>query len=92
MSAPTLSSSLATYSVQGCERSLRLEPTPTEVRLVDIPTRGAGETYLVEADVAPDGDAALRALIVDYIAHAQKLNCVPMSPDALRRVAAPIDA
>ena len=49
------------------------------MRVTDRPAQPGGRSYLVERELERDGNGALDALVVDYLAQAQKLATVPMS-------------
>ncbi|MDQ6807384.1 MAG: hypothetical protein M3065_21085, partial [Actinomycetota bacterium] len=44
-----------------------------------LPARGRGRAYLVERELEQDGNAALHALIADYVAVAERLQAIPMA-------------
>jgi hypothetical protein len=72
---------LARYSVGGCERVLFGQRVDGVVRLTDVPV-GGGRAYLVERGLEEEGpgaNAALRALIADYLREARRLDAVPMA-------------
>jgi len=54
-------------------------------RINDNPARGRGRAYLVERQLELDGNAALWALIEDYIAQSAVLNAIPMASSPLER-------
>ena len=70
---------LARYTVAGGERVLYGQRVDGVVRVTDRPARPGGRFYLVERELERDGNGALDALVVDYLAQAQKLATVPMS-------------
>jgi hypothetical protein len=51
--------------------------------VTDNPASGDGRAYLVERELELDGNAALWALIDDYIAQSDVLNAIPMACSAL---------
>jgi hypothetical protein len=72
---------LARYSVGGCERVLFGQRVDGVVRLTDVPV-GGGRAYLVERGLEEEGsgaNAALQALIADYLREARRLDAVPMA-------------
>lgn len=72
---------LARYSVGGCERVLFGQRVDGVVRLTDVPV-GGGRAYLVERRLEEEGsgaNAALQALIADYLREARRLDAVPMA-------------
>jgi hypothetical protein len=44
-----------------------------------VPAGARGRAYLVEPELEQDGYAALKALVVDYLAQAELLGDVPMA-------------
>ena len=70
---------LARYTVAGGERVLYGQRVDGVVRVTDRPAQPGGRSYLVERELERDGNGALDALVVDYLAQAQKLATVPMS-------------
>jgi hypothetical protein len=65
---------------RGIEPTANDTSAPAEsVRLTDNPARGRGRAYLVEREMELDGNAALWALIDDYIAQSEVLNAIPMA-------------
>jgi len=50
------------------------------VRVTDNPARGRGRAYLIERELEQDGNAALQALVADYIAQSEILQANPMAP------------
>ena len=70
---------LARYTVAGAERVLYGQRVDGVVRVTDRPAQPGGRSYLVERELERDGNGALDALVVDYLAQAQKLATVPMS-------------
>jgi hypothetical protein len=63
----------------GPERILYGQSVDGVVRVTDNPARGRGRAYLVERELEQDGNAALRALIDDYLAVASQLGTIPMA-------------
>ena len=70
---------LARYTVAGAERILYGQRVDGVVRVTDRPAQPGGRSYLVERELERDGNGALDALVIDYLAQAQKLAAVPMS-------------
>ena len=71
---------------------LRRRPThnpasaPAEsVRITDNPARGRGRAYLVERGLEQDGNLALKALVADYLALADRLREIPMASSPIER-------
>jgi hypothetical protein len=77
---------IGSYRVSAGERVLVAERSGDEIHVRDMPTRGTGVSYPVEALSASDGSAALRALVVDYVQRARELDEVPMAPGALDQI------
>ena len=48
------------------------------VRVTDNPTGGRGRAYLVERELEQDGNAALQALVADYVEQAERHGEIPM--------------
>jgi hypothetical protein len=77
---------LARYTVGGVERALYGQRIEGVVRVTDVPISIRGRAYLVERGLEQEGanaNAALRALIDDYLAQAARLGAVPMSVSPL---------
>ncbi len=70
---------LARYTVSEGERILYGQRVDGVVRVTDNPAAGHGRAYLVERQLELDGNAALWALIDDYLAECERLNAVPMA-------------
>ena len=73
---------LARYSVAGSDRVLFGQRVDGVVRVTDVPLQAGGRAYLVERGLeeeGPNANAALQALIVDYLRQASVLGLVPMS-------------
>jgi hypothetical protein len=77
---------LTSYRAGRHERKLVVERLgPAEVRILDTPHGGDGETYVVELlDLELDGAGALQALVEHYVEHAQQIGNVPMATSLLR--------
>jgi hypothetical protein len=88
--APTVGArtELARHSLSdGTERVLFGQRVDGVVRVVDRPRSGAGRSYLVERELEQEGygaNAALTALIADYLREACRLDDVPMRASTLR--------
>ena len=77
---------LARYTVGGIERALYVQRVQGVVRVTDVPISVRGRSYLVERGLEQEGanaNAALQALIADYLQEARRLNTVPMTVSAL---------
>jgi hypothetical protein len=62
------------------ERVIYGQRVDGRVRVTDNPARGRGRAYLIERKLEQDGNAALQALIADYIAQSEILQAIPMAP------------
>jgi hypothetical protein len=76
---------LARYTVPGGQRVLYGQRVDGVVRVSDNPASGRDRAYLVERELELDGNAALWALIDDYIAQSAMLNAIPMACSPLER-------
>jgi hypothetical protein len=83
---------LARYQIAGGERILYGQRIDGVVRVTDVPVGGRGRAYLVERELERDGNAALKALVADYVEQASRLGAIPMAespvgryPEALER-------
>lgn len=77
---------LARYWVGGVERALYGQRVRGVVRVTDVPLGTGGRAFLVERGLEQDGpnaNAALQALIADYLREARRLDAVPMSVSLL---------
>ena len=52
------------------------------MRVTDVPASGHGRACLVERELEQNGYAALKALVADYLALAERLDDVPMGRSA----------
>lgn len=77
---------LARYTVSAGERVVLGRRTGTAVTVTDRPASGDGQTYLVERVPDADGQAAVHALVADYVAQARELDEVPMARGAVRQL------
>lgn len=64
------------------QRVLYRQRVGQSIRITDRPAAGKGRAYLVEADLAQDGETAIDAIVTDYLAQARRLGRVPMAPAA----------
>jgi hypothetical protein len=69
---------LARYTVPAGERVIWGQRVAGVVRVTDCPARGRGRAYLVERELEQDGNAALQALVADYLEQASLHRQVPM--------------
>jgi hypothetical protein len=73
---------LARYSVTLGDRVLYGQRVDGVVRVTDVPLAPGGRAYLVERGLEEEGanaNAALQALIADYLRQASALDDVPMA-------------
>lgn len=73
---------LARYTVSAGERVLFGQRVDGVVRVSDVPARAGGRAYLVERGLEQDGscaNAALQALVADYLRQARRLDAIPMA-------------
>ena len=73
---------LARYSVSAGERVVYGQRVDGVVRVTDVPACAGGRAYLVERELEQDGahaNAALQALVADYVREARRLDAVPMA-------------
>jgi hypothetical protein len=73
---------LARYTVSAGERVLYGQRVLGVVRVTDVPLVPGGRAYLVERGLEKEGanaNAALQALIAEYVRHASVLDEVPMA-------------
>jgi hypothetical protein len=76
---------LARYTVPAGERVIWGQRVAGVVRVTDCPARGRGRAYLIERELEHDGNAALKALISDYVTVADRLQAIPMANVPLDR-------
>jgi hypothetical protein len=69
---------LARYATADGERVICGQRIDAVVRVTDRPANGHGRAYLVEQGLEQDGNAALHALVDDYLAKSQLLGYPPM--------------
>ena len=69
---------LARYTIPAGERVLYGQRINGVVRLTDVPLTAGGRAYLVERELEQDGNAALQALVADYVEQAQRHGEIPM--------------
>ena len=69
---------LARYTIAAGERVLYGQRINGVVRLTDVPLTADGRAYLVERELEQDGNAALQALVADYVEQAQRHGEIPM--------------
>jgi len=74
---------LSRYQTSSGERILYGQRIDGVVRVTDVPAGGHGRAYLVERELEQDGNAALNALVADYVDQARRLDAIPMSKRAL---------
>ncbi len=76
---------LARYGTPTEQRMLQGQRINGVVRIVDVPATGHGRRYLVEPQLEQDGNAALQALLADYLAQSERLQEIPMATSLLDR-------
>jgi hypothetical protein len=69
---------LARYRIPAGERVLYGQRINGVVRVTDNPANGRGRAYLIERGLEQDGNAALQALVHDYIEQAERHGEIPM--------------
>jgi hypothetical protein len=70
-------------TVAGVARVLYGQRVGNVVRVTDVPVDQPGRAYLVERGIEEDGNAALLALVADYLETANELGVPPMSTTIL---------
>ena len=76
---------LARYTISAGERIIYGQRVRGVVRVTDVPANGGARAYLVERELEQDGYGALKALVADYLAQAERLATVPMGSSPLDR-------
>jgi hypothetical protein len=77
---------LARYVVSAGERVLFGQRVDGIVRVTDVPAHAGGRAYLVERGLEQEGsnaNAALKALIADYLQQACRLDAIPMAENPI---------
>jgi hypothetical protein len=77
---------LARYTISSGARVVLGQGVDGGVRVTDCPASGRGRSYLVERGLEQEGDganAALKALIADYLTQAERYNDCPMRHTAV---------
>ena len=69
---------LARYRISAGERVLYGQRINGVVRVTDNPANGRGRAYLIERELEQDGNAALQALVHDYVEQAERHGEIPM--------------
>ena len=69
---------LARYTIPAGERVLYGQRINGIVRVTDVPLAPGGRAYLVERELEQDGNAALQALVADYVEQSQRHGEIPM--------------
>ena len=69
---------LARYRIPAGERVLYGQRINGVVRVTDNPASGRGRAYLIERELEQDGNAALQALVHDYVEQAERHGEIPM--------------
>jgi hypothetical protein len=73
------------YAIPAGERILYGQRVDGVVRITDNPADSQGRAYLVERGLEQDGNSALKALVADYLAQAQRLREIPMASSPIER-------
>ena len=69
---------LARYRIPAGERVLYGQRITGVVRVTDNPASGRGRAYLIERELEQDGNAALQALVHDYVEQAERHGEIPL--------------
>jgi hypothetical protein len=69
---------LARYTIGDQYRIIYGQRVGGVVRLTDNPASGRGRAFLIERELEQDGNAALQALLADYLEQAAKHDKIPM--------------
>jgi hypothetical protein len=69
---------LARYTIPAGQRVLYGQRVNGIVRVSDVPVAPGGRAYLVERELEQDGNAALQALVRDYVEQAERHGEIPM--------------
>jgi hypothetical protein len=69
---------LARYIVSAGARILYGQRVDGSVRITDLPDGPGARAVIVERELEQDGNAALQALLADYLAQAERLDDIPM--------------
>jgi hypothetical protein len=83
---------LGAYTVSGENRVLIGQRINGVVRLSDQPATGRGRRYLIERGLEVDGQAAVDALISDYLKQAHRHQQIPADYVPLASYLAAVDA
>lgn len=70
---------LGRYRIPAGERVLYGQRVNGGVRITDVPATGGGRAYLVERELEKDGYDALKALVADYVAQAERHAAIPIA-------------
>jgi len=74
---------LGRYTISGGERIIYGQRVNGVVRVTDNPANGHGRAFLIERELQQDGNAALQALVADYLEQAGKHDEIPMNRSIL---------
>ena len=69
---------LARYTIPAGQRVLYGQRVNGIVRVTDVSVAPGGRAYLVERELEQDGNAALQALVRDYVEQAARHGEIPM--------------
>lgn len=78
---------LGRYTITAGERILYGQRVGGVVRVTDVPAGGRGRAVLVERGLEEDGNAALQALVADYLRQGELHDEIPMLVSLLARPA-----
>jgi hypothetical protein len=78
---------LGRYRIPAGERVLYGQRINGVVRVTDNPAGGRGRAYLIERELEQDGNAALQALVRDYVERAERHGEIPMQVPLSRYLA-----
>lgn len=83
---------LAAYSLPTGVRVIYGQRILGHVRIVDAPAiAGEGRSWIIETNMEQEGQAAVDALLADYLAQAQRHQTVPAGPHAVSAFVAALD-
>jgi hypothetical protein len=74
---------LGRYAISSGERVIYGQRVNGVVSVTDNPANGHGRAFLIERELQQDGNAALQALVADYLAQAATHDEIPMNRSIL---------
>ncbi len=80
---------LATYSLPGEEREIMGYDRHTGVALYDRPAGGAGKGLYIDGGL--HWVEALKGIVAEYVAHAERIGCPPVSREGFSTTVASLD-